>query len=124
MDLRGGREALGGDALRKARRLLERSCAKSAAKALIAIDDVAKSCDTDASAFVKAAERAVREGGDDEKRCMLLELATLDADVGKAQLQREMERAARDEADIERDAQAKSNQGYPCVAELHHNPLK
>ena len=61
MDLRGGREALGGDALRKARRLLERSCAKSAAKALIAIDDVAKSCDTDASAFVKAAERAVRD---------------------------------------------------------------
>ena len=61
VDLRGGREALGGDALRKARRLLERSCAKSAAKALIAIDDVAKSCDTDASAFVKAAERAVRD---------------------------------------------------------------
>ena len=61
VDLRGGRKALGGDALRKARRLLERSCAKSAAKALIAIDDVAKSCDTDASAFVKAAERAVRD---------------------------------------------------------------
>ena len=59
--VRGSREARGGDALMEARRLLERSCAKSAAKALITIDDVAKSCDTNAEPVVKEAERAVRD---------------------------------------------------------------
>ena len=50
----------GGDALGEARRLLEAPCAKCAASALMAIDDVAKSRDTGALGAVKAAERAVR----------------------------------------------------------------
>ena len=58
---RGGREDWGGDTLTEARRLLEEPGAKSAANALIAIGEVAKSCDEEAVGAVKAAERAVRD---------------------------------------------------------------
>ena len=58
---RGGREDWGGDTLKEARRLLEKPGAKSAANALIAIGEVAKSCDEEAVGAVKAAERAVRD---------------------------------------------------------------
>ena len=60
---RGYREELGGDALREARSLLERSpwTAKSAFSALIKIGEVAETCDEEALGAVKAAERAVRD---------------------------------------------------------------
>ena len=58
---RGGREDWGGDTLKEARRLLEKPGAKSAASALIAIGEVAESCDEEAVRAVRAAERAVRD---------------------------------------------------------------
>ena len=58
---RGGREDWGGDTLREARRLLEKPGAKSAASALIAIGEVAESCDEEALNAVRTAERAVRD---------------------------------------------------------------
>ena len=60
---RGYRDELGGDALREARSLLERSpwTAKSAFSALIKIGEVAETCDEEALGAVKAAERAVRD---------------------------------------------------------------
>ena len=54
-------EAGGGEALGEARRCLEASCTKSAASALMAVADVAKSCEKEARCAVKAAERAVRD---------------------------------------------------------------
>ena len=56
------REAWGGDELREARRLLETEpFMKCAARALIKIGDVRKTCDGEAERALKAAQRAVRD---------------------------------------------------------------
>ena len=56
------RENWGGDELREARRLLETEpFMKCAARALIKIGDVRKTCDGEAERAVQAAERAVRD---------------------------------------------------------------
>ena len=54
-------EAGGGDRLREARGLLHTPDAQSAAHALIALGNVAKTCDKEALEAVKAAERAARD---------------------------------------------------------------
>ena len=59
--LRAAEEAGGGDLLGQAIRLLEAPCAESAASALMALADVARSCDEEARGAVKAAQRAVRD---------------------------------------------------------------
>ena len=59
--LRAAEEAGGGDSLGQAIRLLEAPCAESAASALMALADVARSCDEEARGAVKAAQRAVRD---------------------------------------------------------------
>ena len=58
---RGDREAWGGDYLRQARRLLQAPSAESAASALLMIGEVSRSCDSEATGIVKAAERAARD---------------------------------------------------------------
>ena len=59
--VRVAEEACGGDGLREALGLLHMPDAQSAAHALIALGDVAKNCDKEVLAAVKAAERAARD---------------------------------------------------------------
>ena len=59
--LQSAEEAGGGEALGEARRLLEASCTKSAASAVMVVADVAKNCEKEVRCAVKAAERTVRD---------------------------------------------------------------
>ena len=61
--LQSAEEAGGGEALGEARRLLEASCTKSAASAVMIVADVAKNCERTVREAVKEAERTVRDVG-------------------------------------------------------------